>query len=212
MSQEARREAIVRVTVPLLYEHGANVTTSQIAKAAGIAEGTVFRAFKDKQDLLTTCVRTALASRPEVEVVEAIDLGAPLPERLLAAITAVSGYLDRVWGLMSTLRDSGYDPRDGHDGHDRHGEDHRKDHGGPPQEMQRVLVRIAALFEPEADRLAVQPVLAARLLMGIVFTNRMRGEGFGDEVAEPSQLVDLFLHGVLGTGRAAAHAPEGEAR
>jgi AcrR family transcriptional regulator len=206
MSQEARREAIVRATVPLLYEHGANVTTSQIAKAAGIAEGTVFRAFKDKQELLATCVRTALASRPEVEVVEAIDLDAPLPERLLAAITAVSGYLDRMWGLMSTLRDSGYDPRDGHD------HQHDGDHEGPQQEMQRVLVRIAALFQPEADRLAVEPVLAARLLMGIVFTNRMRGRGMGDEVAEPSQLVDLFLHGVLSAGRTASHTPEGEAR
>ena len=48
MSVEDRRAAIVEAALPLLIEHGANVTTSQIAAAAGIAEGTVFRAFGDK--------------------------------------------------------------------------------------------------------------------------------------------------------------------
>jgi hypothetical protein len=49
---EQRRAAIVASTLPLLIENGSDVSTSQIAAAAGIAEGTVFRAFKDKQELL----------------------------------------------------------------------------------------------------------------------------------------------------------------
>lgn len=186
MSPEDRREAIVTATVPLLYAHGANVTTSQIAKAAGIAEGTVFRAFKDKQELIRTCVQSVLAVDSELELIEHARQAGTLAERLSWAISAVSGYLDRLWKLMSVLRDSGYDPHDGHD----------KERKGPPVEMQRITEHVASLFGPD-DELRVDPSLAARLLLGLVFTNRMHGEGFGDSTADADQLVELFLHGVL---------------
>ena len=60
MPPEERREAIVQATLPLLREHGANVTTRQIAQAASIAEGTVFRVFSDKEELLRNCVAEAV--------------------------------------------------------------------------------------------------------------------------------------------------------
>ncbi|MFI9006603.1 TetR/AcrR family transcriptional regulator [Actinosynnema sp. NPDC053489] len=185
MSTEDRRRAIVTATVPLLFAHGANVTTSQIAKAAGIAEGTVFRAFKDKQELIRTCVQSVLEIDAELELIERAGRATALAERLSQAIGAVTGYLDRMWKLVSVLRDSGYDPRDGH------GE--RK---GPPVEMQRITEHVATLFGPDDD-LRVDPSLAARLLLGLVFTNRMQGDGFGDSTADADQLVELFLHGVL---------------
>src|SRR5437879_3735908 len=62
MSVEQRREAIIAATIPLLLERGDALTTSQIARAAGIAEGTVFRAFRDKQDLLVSCLKVAARS------------------------------------------------------------------------------------------------------------------------------------------------------
>lgn len=187
MSLEDRRKALIQATVPLLYEHGANVTTSQIAKAAGIAEGTVFRAFKDKQELLGCCVRTALSSNVERGLIEEIPPDAPLVERLTAAVNAVTGYLDRMWSIMSTLKESGFDPW-GAEGKPK----------GPRQEMQRISVAVGALFHPEEDGLRVDPALAARLLLGLVFTNRMQAKGFGGEFAQDDQLVDLFLHGVTG--------------
>src|ERR1700750_2170473 len=52
MAPAERRRAIVDVVVPLLLEHGSDVTTRQIAEAAGIAEGTIFRVFPDKAALL----------------------------------------------------------------------------------------------------------------------------------------------------------------
>jgi AcrR family transcriptional regulator len=47
MAPDDRRRAIVAAVVPLLLEHGDDVSTRQIADAAGIAEGTIFRVFPD---------------------------------------------------------------------------------------------------------------------------------------------------------------------
>jgi len=191
MSPEDRREALVLATIPLLLEHGANVTTSQIAKAAEVAEGTVFRAFKDKRELLVSALKRAMEPDTELDLIDHIPPTDPIEQRLIGAVNAVTGYLNRMWSLMSVLRDTGFDPHDD--------EDH-KERKGPPEGMQRVMGRIAGLFEPDAAQLRVEPALAARLLMGIVFTNRMQHEGFGEGVAEPEQLVELFLHGTIRTG------------
>ncbi|MEU5690395.1 TetR/AcrR family transcriptional regulator [Actinosynnema sp. NPDC020468] len=187
MSVEDRREAIVTATVPLLLAHGANVTTSQIAQAAGIAEGTVFRAFKDKRELIDTCVRSVLGVDTELDLLTDARRATTVAARVTEAIGAVTGYLDRMWQLMGVLRDSGFDPNEGR----------RKEHKGPPVEMRLITEHVAALFEPDEADLRVDPHLAARLLLGLVFTNRMQGEGFGESAADVDGLVEVFLHGVL---------------
>ena len=63
MAPEARREMIVDAALPLILEHGERVTTRQIADAAGIAEGTIFRAFADKDDVIAAVVATG--DRPD---------------------------------------------------------------------------------------------------------------------------------------------------
>src|SRR5438445_403839 len=110
MSVEERREAIIAATIPLLLQRGDAVTTSQIANAAGIAEGTVFRAFRDKQDLLENCLRVALRSDAEVEQIVRISTSLRLTERVTAAVDVVGGYLDRVWPLIQALRSAGVEP------------------------------------------------------------------------------------------------------
>src|SRR5688500_8686005 len=112
MSQEERRAAIVRTTLPLLIEHGGNVSTSQIAAAAGIAEGTVFRAFKDKQGRRIACMRAGLNSDDEVAVIESIGTDGPLADRLTRGVEAISGYLDRIWAVGQAMRTGGVSPDD----------------------------------------------------------------------------------------------------
>ena len=52
MAPDERRAALVDVTLQLLREHGRGVTTRQIAEAAGVAEGTIFRVVDSKEQLV----------------------------------------------------------------------------------------------------------------------------------------------------------------
>lgn len=69
MSPEQRREMIIQTAFPLIAEYGAAVTTAKIARAAGIGEGTIFRVFANKDELLHACMAEALS--PEHAVREA---------------------------------------------------------------------------------------------------------------------------------------------
>ena len=53
---DERRTMIVEATLPLLLRHGEMVTTRQIAEAAGIAEGTIFRVFADKDAVIGSVI------------------------------------------------------------------------------------------------------------------------------------------------------------
>ena len=80
---DERRAAIVAATLPLLLAHGARVTTRQIAEAAGIAEGTIFRVFPDKESLIEAAIETAFDPAPIEAALRAIDPSLPLEARLV---------------------------------------------------------------------------------------------------------------------------------
>jgi AcrR family transcriptional regulator len=195
MSQEERRAAIVRSTVPLLIEHGGTVSTSQIAAAAGIAEGTVFRAFKDKQDLLLACMRAGMDSEVEVARIAAIGRELPLAERLVEGVRAVTGYIDRIWAVGQALRAGGVSPEGMRQR--MHGDDTPPEEHGPPPELIRVSQAVRGLFDDDVDNLRVDAERAVRMLLSLVLSNRMQGAGFGQPIQDPAEIVDLFLHGVV---------------
>src|SRR6476646_4961473 len=81
---EERRSAIVAASLPLFLDQGAAVTTREIAQAAGIAEGTIFRVFADKTALLDAVIEAALDPTPTNAAMERIDSALPLEARLTA--------------------------------------------------------------------------------------------------------------------------------
>jgi AcrR family transcriptional regulator len=176
---DERRAAIVAATMPLLIEHGINVTTRQIAEAAGIAEGTIFRVFVDKQELVDTAFDAALDASPDVAAIAAIPLELPLDDRLTAAVEVLQRRVTRLWQAMTAA-----------------GVTRAKDHRPPlvGAEVPEVAA-IAALLAPDAERLRRSPVDVARLVRGVTFATTLPVLAL-DNPATAAEIVALVLDGV----------------
>ncbi|WP_406214682.1 TetR family transcriptional regulator [Streptomyces decoyicus] len=146
---------IVAAALPLVAEYGAAVTTSQIARAAGIGEATIFRAFKDKDEVLDACVAEAVGTDHVLRELASISLDEPLAGRLTEAAEALRAHLERLGTVIGALHASGHrrgrqpgagprdadrprrdgdgPPRDG-DGPRRDSDRPPRDGGGPPQD------------------------------------------------------------------------------
>ena len=178
MSVEDRRDMIVDAAIPLLLEHGRDMTTKQIAEAAGIAEGTIFRVFKDKQALIDAVVEAAIDPAPTEAALRQVDLGQPLEARLIDAVEILRRRVADIFQLMSAVGAMhGTDPR--------------------PTSKPRVpsLAALASLFEPDRHRLSRDPQAAAHLLRGLtlVGTHPLMIDA---EPMTSAEIVALVLDGV----------------
>ena len=58
---ENTRDRILEAALRLFHEHGyRGATTAEIARQAGVAEGTIYRYFKDKKELFLACVEPVI--------------------------------------------------------------------------------------------------------------------------------------------------------
>jgi AcrR family transcriptional regulator len=196
MSPDERRKAIVQAMLPLLVERGDEVTTRQIAEAAGIAEGTIFRVFPDKKALMLAAAEEAINPADGAAVWEQAmaEIG-PLRDKVVVAAQRV---LDRMLLTMTVMfavrRHLG-----------SHEELHRHDkkHFGPPQfviDAQAELHRrLTGIFEAHRDELAVDPEVAAVALRSLIF-GASRPELGMTPALTAEQIADLLLSGVTTRG------------
>lgn len=193
MSAEDRRAMIVHAVLPLLIEHGANVTSSQIARAAGIGEGTIFRAFKDKDELFDACTAEALRPDHVLDAIAEIPVDQPLADRLVEAAEALGAHLERMGALMGALHASG---RVKHRDPEQRLKDQRGSwKGGRRESMAAIRGAMVELFTPEKDRLRLPPEQLAALFLTLLFGGRR----LASDVEAPTtrQVVDFFLHGAV---------------
>jgi AcrR family transcriptional regulator len=185
MPPEQRREAIINAALPLLRANGEAVTTKQIADAAGIAEGTLFRVFADKESLICAVVRQVFDPAPTVQEMRLVDLTLPLRERLKAAVEIIARRLDTVWELMSALRMMGSPEQNP-----------RFRSAMPPNQLNDLLPdSLSALIDPDRDQLRVDPVQAARILRLVTFACT-HPRITDDNPLKPDEIVDLLLEGL----------------
>jgi AcrR family transcriptional regulator len=170
---EERRSAIVAAALPLLLEHGDRLTSRQIAEAAGIAEGTIFRVFADKDEIIAAVVEAALDPAPLESALAGIPPDLTLDASLVAAVVIIQQNVIDRWRVVSSV---------GTRFHDR---------ARRPLEPSGALVRI---FATHRERIRVEPIVAARLLRALTLstTHPM----LAGEPTSPEELVQLFLHGV----------------
>ena len=180
---DERRAALIAATEPLLERFGREVSTRQIAEAAGVAEGTIFRAFATKEALIDAVIEDAFDTHRTCNELAQIDPGLSLEERLCAAVVILQDRLRRVVTLFGSLRLR----REAHD-HDRFRAKQQADN-------ELLNSAIALLIEPDRDRLRLDVMEAASALRTITFstTHPILGD---QRLAQPRQIVDLVLYGI----------------
>ncbi len=201
MSAEHRRQAIIDAVVPLLVRHGEAVSTRQIAEAAGIAEGTIFRVFPDKNALLmAAAAHTLNPPDAEQELAAAVAGLEDLHEIVRVVAERMLVRSEQVMAVMIALRNVW------HAAHTEPGGPGRREpagpggaHAGPPAFVvdahQALLERLTAVFEPHRDRLRVPPERAALLLRTLVLGTRNPGVRPEDRLSA-EDVAEALLHGI----------------
>lgn len=175
---------LVEATLPLVVQHGTKVTTRQIAEAAGVAEGTIFRVFPDKDALIRAAVAKALDAHPVFVELAAVDMELELRDRVVAAVGILQRRFVMVFNLLISL---------GMHGPPKDIEEHRA--ASRPQHA-AVLDKIGRMLEPDKDRLRCPVPEVVRILRLLTFSGSHPLISDG-RMLTPEEITDVLLNGVL---------------
>ncbi|KUL42256.1 TetR/AcrR family transcriptional regulator [Actinoplanes awajinensis] len=185
LAPDDRRAALIAATIPLLHEHGTEVSTRQIAHAAGVAEGTIFGVFDNKTQLVVCSMVQALDPQPTLDAIAAIDPAADLRARLTQAAEIVHARFAENAHLMHAARKLIFMS----DAHPEAAKQMASTRGD-------LLAAVTVLIEPDAARLRIPAAKAARLLMLHCGASTFGPFG-GDEAFSGDELASLLLDGIL---------------
>ena len=182
MAPEDRRAALIAATVPLLLEFGLDVSTRQIAQAAGVAEGTIFGVFPDKASLILAALGTAFDQESVLRQLSAIDPQAPLRERMRDAAAILMRRFETNAQLMMVARTLPMEVG-------------RRQVEQLMEGRRRLTETVAAIIEPDRALLRRSPAEVAQQLLFSIFATA--GPFTRDQPLDAKELVSLLLDGVL---------------
>ena len=103
LSPEERLDRLVDTTLHLLREHGRAVTTRQIAAAAGVAEGTIFRVVESKEELVELAISRAFEPGALLDRLAELDPEQPLRDRLVTLASIMQQRFRATFDLMKKV-------------------------------------------------------------------------------------------------------------
>jgi AcrR family transcriptional regulator len=169
---EERRSMIVAAALPLIVEHGEAVTTRQIADAAGIAEGTIFRVFPDKDSVIRAVIEAVLDRGALDRALAEIDVDRPFTDVLIDGVVLLQERVVRIWRVASSVGPRFHDVT------------------RPPLTVNPWLQQ---LFTDHRKELTLKPAEAARVLHSL--TLAVTHPNLTERPMAPAEIVHLFLHG-----------------
>lgn len=176
LSADDRRAQIIEAVTPAVLEHGGAVTTRQLAEAAGVAEGTLFKAFGDKESLLLALAEYHLTMEHAGET-DALDLDT-LEEVVTWTLRVLVERTRYVFRLIMALGPIGQ----------RAAESARAD-------FEASKLRLAERFEPFRDELRVPPVVAADVVRTLAWAAASSWGEHGS-VSSVDDILEVLLHGI----------------
>jgi AcrR family transcriptional regulator len=183
LSPEERRDRLIDTTLQLLREHGRAVTTRQIAQAAGVAEGTIFRVVESKEELVELAITRAFEPGALADRILEIDPGLPLRDRLVRLTSILQQRFRATFELMKKV-----------------GMVRPADHVHDSPEAIAMRERMQALLESvvgvDVDRLSVPAGVFVHRLRLLTFAGSHPHISDG-ALLTPEEIVDTLLHGLL---------------
>jgi AcrR family transcriptional regulator len=184
MSVEDRRAMIIDAVIPLILKHGSSLTSRQIAEEAEIAEGTIFRAFGDKDSLIRAAVEKYFDPLPMRARLAGIDPEAPIHDKVRSIIEILQSRFSGVFSMMSALGHAARPPL----------QDDRS-----RTEYARV---IAVLLQPDIELLNVPAERIGPLVRLVAFATAL--PPLNEKTTFTiDELTDFVLYGIAGQSRTA---------
>ena len=178
MSRDERRATIIDATIPLLIERGAAVNSKQIAEAAGVAVGTIYSVFADKDELIRECVLRHFDPKRAAKELEVLRERTSLPSLVEGMIEATQARAAGSFALISLL-------------------DGRLESGAARERPDERLIQKTCtdLLSVFADELRVSASRAAQAIRSAAFALSSPVLAGGAALSVP-EIRDLVLHGV----------------
>lgn len=182
LAPDDRRDAILSAVIPLLRAHGREVSSKDLAEAAGVAEGTLFRAFGDKESIIQAALDRVLDPLPMRTALRGIALDLPASRKVDEVLRVLRERFTEVGSFLAALGMVGGPPRGAN--------------GVPREENDEWLAILQDLFAGDEATLTVPVDTLAYYLRLVAFASSISPLNRSHRFT-PDELFTLVTRGVI---------------
>ncbi|GAA1967647.1 hypothetical protein GCM10009717_38270 [Agromyces allii] len=182
--------------IPLLVQYGRDVTSKQLAEAAGVAEGTLYSVFADKDELVHDSIHRHIEATSMVDAIREIPASSELDDVIRTIVELTQHRTEQIFALVAIL---GF--------HERTPDQAKR----RPPDNEPVIQAITDMLLPHRDQLTVSPRRAAQFIRYATFsmTHPMITNG---DIVPAEEISALLLHGFSVTADAATTTAPADGR